>query len=366
MTITISIFLHKTDLIKHLNHTVLLFYKSPYLSAMITAHAYPRAALIGNPSDGYHGKTIAFVFSNFKATVWLQESKQLEIVPHERDWKTYDSLDALHHDVSSFGYYGGLRIIKAALKRFYEHMQKHGAKQRAENFKLSYDSNIPNRLGLAGSSAIITATMRALMQFYELNIPPAELANLVLSVEVDELGIGAGLQDRVAQAFEQPVYMDFAKEHFAKQGYGHYIPFSKNLLSNLYIAYRTNLSEGSEVVHNNLRERYRLGDPQILEAITEWSNLSEEFFEGLTTNNTALLNSLINKNFDLRRKVMNLNQANLEMVETARNCGASAKFTGSGGAIIGMYKDEAIYSNLTEQLYNIGVEVLKPEIVGSY
>ena len=30
---------------------------------MITkAHAYPRAALIGNPSDGYFGKTIAFTF----------------------------------------------------------------------------------------------------------------------------------------------------------------------------------------------------------------------------------------------------------------------------------------------------------------
>ncbi len=333
---------------------------------MITAHAYPRAALIGNPSDGYNGKTIAFVFANFSATVLLKEAKQLEIVPHERDWKVYDGLDALHQDVTNYGYYGGLRIIKAALKRFYEHMQRHGATQRAENFKLSYDSNIPNRLGLAGSSAIITATMRALMQFYEIHIPPAELANLVLSVETDELGIGAGLQDRVAQAFEQPVYMDFAKEHFDKQGYGNYVPFSKQLLPSLFIAYRTSLAEGSEVVHNNLRERYQLKDPQILAAITEWGNLSDCFFEGLTTKNLAALNSLINQNFDLRQKVMNLHPSNLEMVETARSCGASAKFTGSGGAIIGIYKDEAMYNNLEQKLGSIGVQVLKPEVVGSY
>jgi glucuronokinase len=333
---------------------------------MITAHAYPRAALIGNPSDGYHGKTIAFVFSNFKASVWLQESKHIEIVPHERDLKKFNSLEDLHQDMSQYGYYGGLRILKAALKRFYEHMQKHGATQRAENFKLSYDSDVPHRLGLAGSSAIITATMRALMQFYEVHIPPAELANLVLSVEMDELGIGAGLQDRVAQAYEQPVYMDFSQEHFDKQGYGNYIPFSKSLLPNLFIAYRTNMSEGSEVVHNTLRERYRLGDPQVLEAIGQWAQYSEDFFEGLATHNLPLLNQLINNNFDLRRRVMGVHSANLEMVEVARNCGASAKFTGSGGAIIGMYTDEVMLDQLKENLASIGVEIIKPTIVGSY
>jgi len=333
---------------------------------MITAHAYPRAALIGNPSDGYHGKTIAFVFANFKATVWLQEAECLEITPHERDWKPYESLAALHQDVAQYGYYGGLRLIKAALKRFYEHAQQQGANLRTDNFKLSYDSNIPNRLGLAGSSAIITATMRALMQFYGVDISPAELANLVLSVEADELGIGAGLQDRVAQAYEQPVYMDFAKAHFEKQGYGHYVPFSKSLLPSLYIAYRRNLAEGSEVVHNNLRERYRQADPQVLAAMQEWGQLSESFYQALQSGNQTDLHYLINRNFDLRCEVMNLHPANIEMVEVARQCGASAKFTGSGGAIIGTYEGEAMYQALEEQLSAIGVEVIKPEVVGNY
>lgn len=333
---------------------------------MITAHAYPRAALIGNPSDGYHGKTIAFVFSNFQATVWLQEAKHLEIVPHERDWKPYDSLAALHNDVGQYGYYGGLRIIKAALKRFYEHLQKHGATQRPGNFKLSYDSNIPNRLGLAGSSAIITATMRALMQFYQISIHPAELANLVLSVETEELGIGAGLQDRVAQAYEQPVYMDFAQEHFNAQGYGHYVPLSKLLLPNLYIAYRRNLAEGSEVVHNNLRERYRQGEAKVLDAIAEWSQLTQDFLQALNAGHQPQMHQLINRNFDLRREVMRIHPANLEMVETARACGASAKFTGSGGAIIGLYDGEAMLDTLVRQLLPLGIEVIKPEVVGEY
>ncbi len=333
---------------------------------MITAHAYPRAALIGNPSDGYHGKTIAFVFSNFKASVWLQEASHIEIVPHVRDIKKFESLADLHQDMSQYGYYGGLRILKAALKRFYEYMQKHGATEREQNFKISYDSNIPHRLGLAGSSAIITATMRALMQFYEVHIPPAELANLVLSVELDELGIGAGLQDRVAQAYEQPVYMDFDQKHFTKQGFGHYVPFSKNLIQNIFIAYRTSMSEGSEVVHNNLRERYQLGDLQVIEAIGLWAQYTEDFFEALTTQNYPVLNQLINSNFDLRRRVMGVHSLNLEMVQTARGCGASAKFTGSGGAIIGFYKDEAMFDALQSTLNAIDIEVIKPIVVGNY
>jgi glucuronokinase len=55
-------------------------------------------------------------------------------------------------------------------------------------------------VGLAGSSAIIVATLRCLMEFYDVDIPPEVQPSLALSVERDELKIGAGLQDRVIQA----------------------------------------------------------------------------------------------------------------------------------------------------------------------
>ena len=38
---------------------------------IITAQAHARAGLVGNPSDGYFGKTISFVIRNFNATVRL-------------------------------------------------------------------------------------------------------------------------------------------------------------------------------------------------------------------------------------------------------------------------------------------------------
>ena len=46
---------------------------------MIETYGYARAGLLGNPSDGYFVKTIAFVMSNFRARVLLYPSARLEI-----------------------------------------------------------------------------------------------------------------------------------------------------------------------------------------------------------------------------------------------------------------------------------------------
>lgn len=47
---------------------------------IIKSRAYPRAALIGNPSDGYFGKTIAFVLRNYCAEIELYETPELELL----------------------------------------------------------------------------------------------------------------------------------------------------------------------------------------------------------------------------------------------------------------------------------------------
>ena len=51
---------------------------------ILRCKAFPRAALVGNPSDGYFGKTIAFVFHNYCAEAELYESPELDLtkVPH--------------------------------------------------------------------------------------------------------------------------------------------------------------------------------------------------------------------------------------------------------------------------------------------
>ena len=75
------------------------------------------------------------------------------------------------------------------------------------------------------------------------------------------------------------------------------------------------------------------------------------------------LNRLVNENFDLRRKIMNISDSNIELVETARQCGASAKFAGSGGSIIGLYEDDDMLNRLIIALRRIRARVIKPFVI---
>ena len=332
---------------------------------IIKTLAYPRAALIGNPSDGYYGKTIAFVFSNYCAFVELYETPELEMLESRRDTNRFPSLDALEADISQYGYYGGIRLMKAAAKKFNEYCHAQDIRLPAKNFTIRYDSTIPNRLGLAGSSAIITAAMRAMFKFYGLKIEPARLANLVLSTERDELGIPAGLQDRVAQAYNVPVYMDFDKSQMLKTGIGRYEPIEIPSELKLYVAFRTDLAEGSEILHSRLRDDYENGVPAVLAAIKEWASLTEKMKTALKSKKYDAIPALIDRNFDLRCEVCggSISKKNRQMVEIARSNGASAKFTGSGGAIIGTYSDETMYRRLKEEFALHSISIIKPKIV---
>lgn len=330
---------------------------------IIRTKGYPRAGMIGNPSDGYFGKTISFAFSNFAAEVILYESPELEILPAERDLSRFDSIGLLVRDVRLHGYYGGIRLLKAAIKRFHDYCSENGMTIDARNFTMRYSSNIPAQVGLAGSSAIITAAMRALMAFYGVTIPKPILAGIVLSVENNELKIPAGLQDRVTQTYEGLVFMDFNRQLMEKQGHGNYEPLNLDLLPPVYIAYRTELSEGTEVFHNNIRERWNRGEPEVVEAMKNWASLTDQFRDALLKGKKDKLGALLDAGFDQRRKIYAIGEGNNRMVDIARSCGASATFTGSGGAICGTYTDAAMFQNLEQSLAKIGCRVLKPHFV---
>ena len=216
------------------------------------AVAYARAGLVGNPSDGYFGKTISFIIRDFSAKVSMYEADTIEILPSIRDRSTYDSIRDLVHDVRAYGYYGGIRLMKAAIRRFVDYCDTNGITLPSKNFSIRYRSTIPRHVGLAGSSALVTAAIRCLMEFYEIEIPKHLLPNLILSVEAQELGIAAGLQDRVIQVYEGCVYMDFDRSLMETRGYGYYEPIDPELLPNLYIAYRSDFGESSDVFHNRM------------------------------------------------------------------------------------------------------------------
>jgi glucuronokinase len=75
------------------------------------------------------------------------------------------------------------------------------------------------------------------------------------------------------------------------------------------------------------------------------------------------LSALMDANFDKRAELYQLSEGNLRMVRVARECGASAKFSGSGGAIVGVCPDDATFARLQENLGRLGVKVLRPNLV---
>ncbi len=329
----------------------------------IVATANARAALAGNPSDGYGGKTISLAIADFRARVVVYEWSELEILPPPGDGTRFPSLENLAVDVSRNGYYGALRLIKASLKRFHDYCVESKITLPDQQFSLRYETNVPRGVGLAGSSAIITATFRALQGFYGVEIPLPLLPNWVLSVEKEELRIQGGLQDRVAQAYGGLTFMDFDAALFERDGHGHYERLDPALLPPLYLAYQTELAEPSDVVHNDLRARYDAGEARVVDAMEELKTISHSARAAILSGDYGELARQIDANFEVRRRIMNVSPGHLKMVEIARECGASANFAGSGGAIIGTFDGSpASYANLQGSLGALGCKVIRPTI----
>lgn len=331
---------------------------------LIRTKAFARAGLVGNPSDGYGGRTISLIVKDFCAEVVLYEWEELEIILSQDDRSRFQSISELQHDVELHGYYGGVRLVKATIKRFAEYCWKKRIQLHDRNFSVRYQSNIPRAVGLAGSSAIIVATLRALMGFYRVEIPEDVQPSLALSVETGELGIAGGLQDRVIQVYEGLVYMDFAPAQ-ARQidglTCGLYERISPDDLPPVYIAYSSEAGEPTEVLHAPLRASYNEGDLAVVNAMTEFARIADESRDAILAGETARLHQLIDENFDLRQSICNLSPNHVAMVNAARSVGASAKFAGSGGAIVGTYP-EGRFGELTVCLNALGCHVIRPTI----
>ena len=330
---------------------------------IIEERAYARAGLLGNPSDGYFGKTISITVKNFGARISLYESPELRIELNPMDRMEYPNIHTFIERIKSLGYYGGERLIKAAIKKFTEYCIAHDIALENRNFTIRYHSTIPRQVGLAGSSAIITATVRALMRFFDVTIEKHVLPTIILNAEMEELGINAGLQDRVIQVYEGCVFMDFDRDFMLENGFGRYKSLEPSVLNNLYIAYKTQLSKVSGVVFNDLKNRFEKEDPVALDALEQIAGCAEKGRDMIEKGDLTGFDEVMNRNFDLRRSIMNISPSNLELVETARNCGASAKFAGSGGSIIGRFEDDEMLTRLIVEMKKINARVIKPFIL---
>ena len=354
----------------------------------ICAQTWARVGLMGNPSDGFHGRTLAMTVKNFYAEVRLnpggEGSRQIVFLPHPRhDRVDFSSREVLESHVYRETYGGGMRLLKAACITFFEFCQGRKLVLKEEGFSLQYRTNIPRQVGLGGSSAIITSTLRCLFRHFALSIGPADLSSLALRVEMKELGIQAGLQDRVVQAYEGLVYMDFDKQHMEQHGHGIYKVLPEGVVKRLPVFLLVWLGKPSNSgrIHSNVRKRYDQGCKMVMDAMSTFGSYAGMcffcyhslsflymmmiddfmdifmmmmmviFFCEIEKAEQILMDEeiakdkvqdefleLMNKNFGLRVQLYGrlcVGDDNIKMVEMLRKYGVAAKFPGSGGAVLG-------------------------------
>lgn len=268
----------------------------------MTEHRVPaRASLAGNPSDGYGGAVLAVPVPELAATARI-------------------STDRLADE---------LELVVAARARFSSDVAA------VDDVRVEVSTTIPRSVGLAGSSAIVTATIRALAIHAGVAVSDGDVAALCHRVEREDLGIAGGWQDQIAQAYEngRPILMEFDEPRRHRHIDAPPVP--------LFLAYSADASESSNVVHSDLRNRAN----EIEAVMQELADVARSAADALAAGRTHDLKAAINASFDLRESVLTINPAHRAMITAARAAGAACNFAGSGGAIVGIVpKDPATFT----------------------
>jgi glucuronokinase len=291
--------------------------------------AFARVALAGNPSDGYGGRTLAVVVRDFTASA--------SATPVEPEGDRFSPPGP-----------GGEALMRAALERFRRATGGRGA------VALRCETNVPREVGLAGSSAIVIACARALCDLHGAALDRDDLARLALAVETEDLGIAAGLQDRMVQARETLVAMDFG-------GHPIYEELDPELLPPLYVAWHPDAAAPSGLAHAELRERHARGEPQVKAALSRLADLAASAREALLERDHAAFARCVDASFDERLGIMPVDRLTAAMVESARSAGASANSAGSGGAIVGTLSGgEETWARVRAALDSMGASAIRP------
>ena len=311
-----------------------------------TASAPARAGLVGHPSDGFGGATLSVTLDNFHADVHAAPAPALDIAPAgDGQWPE-----------------GGMPLVSAAVVCLCRHCALTGTPFHGRA-RIRYASTIPRQVGLGGSSAIVIATLRALAPLAGTALAREQLPALALSVETDELGIAAGLQDRVVQTYGGLVFMDFDEAQVAEHGRGRYEPLPSELLPELFLAWDPRAGTASGDTHAAVRERFARGERPIAQAMSSLARLAHEARAALLAGDHAAFGAALDGGYDVRASIYELDPRHRAMIDRARRLGLSATYTGSGGAIVGVASDLDAVVALERELSAGGVS-FAPALVG--
>ncbi len=296
-----------------------------------------RAALAGNPSDGHGGAVVATVVPSLAAVVSVERASHFSFAGSPVQ---FASIGEVSDWIGQGGHDGDQPLMQAALTTLYRRFDADLSPHRFQ-----FSTTIPRSLGLAGSSAIVASTIISMIGSHQEDLWAHELVDrselipsLALEAERDILGIPAGLQDRVVQIFGGTVAMEFGDEHMRTLHgleVGSYRAVGP-LPDGLFVAYRNSPGSDSGTVHRAVD----VNDDGFQRAMALAADAARSAADAIDRADVEALGAAMDATFDQRAFAFPLDPAHVEMVDIARANGASANYTGSGGAIVVLARDD--------------------------
>ncbi len=293
---------------------------------VVTAPA--RANLIGNPSDLYGGAVLGCAVP-CRARVEIRDAARLELATGGAVLGI-----ASKHDLRLQG--DPFDIARAALAAQHEWPQA----------RISYDSEIPFGSGLAGSTALLAALLRALAAWRGEVSSPYELAECSRQTERELLGIACGWVDHYLCAFGGLRYVDLRAKDGGKAVPGEPFATVEDLAPHVpqlpFVLAFTGVSHHSGTVHAPIRARWERGEPEVVRAYERVAAIAGEGKTALLRAEWARFGALMNENHAIQRGLGGSGESNERLIAAALGAGAQgAKLAGAGGGgtIVALWTD---------------------------
>ena len=309
-----------------------------------------RVGLVGNPSDGYGGAVLATVVPHLVATVTATPSHEVAFTGASTD--RWPSIERWSAHVAAAGHGDAQRIISASLWALVDHLGRRGAAPPS-GVAIEWRTDVPRSVGLAGSSALAVAVIDAAAGVWRIDLDRRVVAALALRAERDGLGIAAGWQDRIVQAYATTVLVDAAEMETID---GIEVPLVRQpslpagATIDLLVAWADGAATSSDDYHAPLRRRA----DELVTPMAALAAAARRASGALAAGDVGTLADAIDETWTIRQACAPLRADHAALVELVRSTGMSATTPGSGGAVVGVAVDGGATARAVDALAAAG------------
>jgi galactokinase/mevalonate kinase-like predicted kinase len=327
----------------------------------IRCSAPGRAGIIGNPTDMYGGAVLSCsVGLRAWVTVRMPTGSALRLV---LETGGEQCRIAGWEDLQPRG--DRFDVARAVLDYLYPSDRT----QAPLACQVEYESEIPLRSGMAGSTALVVALLQALLVWRGEKTNPYHLAERARYIELNNLKVVCGYQDAYMCAFGGLNYMDFRGKQFYLQAEAELFatvePLAAHVPTLPFVLGFTGVQHASNAVHKPIRERWLEGEPSVVAGYRRITEIARTGKKALLQGDWSLLGALMNENHAIQRDLGGSGESNERLITAALEAGApGAKLAGAGdgGTIIALWPWPDA-SPLEEALHAAGASTIyRPEV----